>query len=303
MLISVHPTTLELFGLTIHWYGLLVSAGIASGVILAYLRESSMGFPKDTVLDLALVCIPAALLGARLYYVIFALDQFVGRPWWSLFAVWEGGLAIYGGILAGILTGALCARIKKLSFWRLADLAAPSVALGQAIGRWGNFVNQEAYGAAVTNPALHFFPMAVNIDGTWMYATFFYESVWCFLVAAVLLIAHRKRWLDHPGDGIRAYALLYGLERAVVEGLRTDSLYFGPIRISQALSIALILAVTLSWSVRCENRILRAAVPVLVCLMIAAAAAGSTPGMLLASTVVLIAVVLMKLQMRKGRTL
>ena len=175
-MIRVTRTALELFGWSIHWYGAIIALGIALGVMLACAREKRLGLPKDATLDLALCCVPAALVGERIYYVVFKWSDYAAGPWWKVFAVWEGGMAIYGGILAGVLAGAIFARAKKLSFRRLADLAAPSIALGQAVGRWGNFINQEAHGRLMTNPSLQFFPAAVRIDGEWFYATFFYES-------------------------------------------------------------------------------------------------------------------------------
>ena len=245
-MIRVTRTALELFGWSIHWYGAIIALGIALGVMLACAREKRLGLPKDATLDLALCCVPAALVGARIYYVVFKWSDYAAGPWWKVFAVWEGGMAIYGGILAGALAGAIFARVKKLSFRRLADLAAPSIALGQAVGRWGNFINQEAHGRLVTNPSLQFFPAAVRIDGEWFYATFFYESAWCLLIAAALLLLERRRSV-RPGGLFLNYVFLYGLERGVVEGLRTDSLMWGAMRVSQGLSVLAALAVTVVW--------------------------------------------------------
>ena len=160
---------------------MLIALGVLLGVLLSIKREERLGLAKDTTIDLALVGVPAALVGARLYYVIFSWDMYKDDLW-KIFSVREGGMAIYGGVLAGVFAGWIFSRVRKTPFLSLADLAAPSLALGQAIGRWGNFVNQEAYGYTVTNPALCHFPIAVFIeaDGQWHLATFFYESVWCF---------------------------------------------------------------------------------------------------------------------------
>ena len=182
-MISISSTGFSLFGLQIRYYGALIALGIALAIALAARREGRLGLPKDTALDLALIGVPAAIVGARLYYVIFSWDSYASNPISALY-LWEGGLAIYGGLLGGLLAGFIYARAKHLPFMALADLAAPSFALGQAIGRWGNFFNQEAYGIAVTNPALQRFPIAVFIqaDGQWHCATFFYESAWCALI-------------------------------------------------------------------------------------------------------------------------
>lgn len=249
-MIRVGRQTIEIFGLSIHWYGVLIVTGIALAILLAWKREREYDLPKDTVLDLALWCIPAAIVGARAYYVIFAWDEFSAAPWWQVLNIRAGGMAIYGGVIAGVLTGWIFARRRKLSFWKLADLVAPCIPLGQAIGRWGNFVNQEAHGALVVNEALHFFPMSVEIGGQWYYATFFYESAWCFLIVIFLLNAQRKRWFRCDGDAFSAYVFLYALERSIVEGMRADSLYLGPMRVSQLLSIAAMIAVAAVWIAR-----------------------------------------------------
>ena len=233
-----YPTDFTLFGLSIRWYGLLIALGIALGISLAMRREKRFGLPKDTVLDLALCGVPSAIVGARLYYVIFSWDAYAAHPVSALY-VWEGGLAIYGGLLGGLLAGLVYAKVKRLNFLTLADLVAPSFALGQAVGRWGNFFNQEAYGRVVTAEWMQRFPIAVLIraDGLWHYATFFYESAWCLLIVLFLLAADKKGVFKRPGDTFFTYVLLYAVERALVEGLRTDSLYWGPVRVSQLLSV------------------------------------------------------------------
>ena len=164
----------------------------------------------------------------------------------------DGGLAIYGGLLGGMLGAFLYARHAKIPFMQLADLAAPALALGPCIGRWGNFVNQEAYGNPVTDPAWQFFPAAVYIEreGGYFQATFFYESAWCFLIVLFLLLAEKRGWFRKRGDEFLAYALLYAVERAVVEGLRSDSLYWGGIRVSQLLSLLIALAIAAYFAIR-----------------------------------------------------
>ena len=262
--------SVEIFGYSVRYYGILIALGVLLGVVLAMKREKRLGLPPDTVIDLALVCVPAAIVCARLYYVIFEWDMFRGDLL-SIFNLRGGGLAIYGGLIGAFGAGAVYCRIKKLSFMKLADMAAPSIALGQAIGRWGNFFNQEAYGVAITSPALQFFPAGVFIqaDQTWHCATFFYESAWCLALCIFLLAAHRRGFFRKTGDVIMWYAMLYGLERAIVEGLRTDSLYLGPLRVSQALSILLIFVSALAVYLRPGR--LRAAR--LAAMLLAAAAA------------------------------
>ena len=242
-MIQLTSTSLNISHLTIHWYGVIIALGMGLAVWLAARREARLGLEKETALNLALLGIPAAIVGARLYYVAFSWQAYADDPVKALY-IWEGGMAIYGGIIGGVLAGFIYARVKKQPFLRLADLAAPSIALGQAIGRWGNFVNQEAYGAAATAAWQKRFPVSVFIqaDGLWHYATFFYESAWCFLIVAALLFAERKGRFHRDGELFGTYVFLYALERALVEGLRTDSLYLGPVRVSQLLSLVALLA-------------------------------------------------------------
>ena len=248
-------TGVILFGLYVHWYGVIIAAGMGLAVWLAARREARLGVPRETAINLALIGIPAAIVGARLYYVAFSWQAYAREPLRALF-IWEGGMAIYGGILGGVLAGYVYARAKRLPFWRLADLAAPSIALGQAIGRWGNFVNQEAYGAAAVHAWQQHFPISVFIqaDGQWHYATFFYESAWCFAIVAALLIGARKHRFRRDGSIFRTYVFLYALERALVEGLRTDSLYLGPLRVSQLLSLAALLVCAAIALIRSEKK-------------------------------------------------
>lgn len=294
-MIEVSRTAVNLFGLTIHWYGVLIVTGILLGVALAWVRERRLGLPPETTLDLALLCVPCAIVGARAYYVIFAWNSFAGQPWWKVFAVWEGGMAIYGGIIAGVLAGWGYARVKKLSFVTLLDLVAPCLPLGQAIGRWGNFVNQEAHGAQVLNPALQFFPVSVQIGGEWYYATFFYESAWCFIIVGLLLLAEHRRWFARRGDAFFAYVFLYALERALVEGMRTDSLYLGTMRVSRVLSLLAAACVAVLWACRARRapRLLRAAGPGCVLLAVAMAVVDSGAGVFAAAVAALAVVTAM----------
>lgn len=227
-------------GLNIAWYGVIIASGMVLGVLLAMARATRRGYHTDVVLDLVLLAIPLAIIGARLYYVAFEWKNYADNLV-KIFAVNEGGLAIYGGVIGGIIAALILSKAKKFPLLTLLDLAVPSLILGQAIGRWGNFVNQEAFGALVVNPNLQFFPLAVYIQslGEWHQATFFYESFWNSILFIITLLIGRKQ----PKDGtlLATYFIGYGIGRMVIEGLRTDSLYlFGTIRVSQALSAALV---------------------------------------------------------------
>ena len=222
-------------------YGVLIALAIGLGVMLSTSQEKRLGLPRDTTIDLALCMIPAAIIGARLYYVAFQWEAFAANPV-SILYIWQGGLAIYGGVIGGAIAALIFAKVRKVSFFTLADLVAPSLILGQAIGRWGNFVNQEAYGLLIENPSLQFFPLAVFIEAVqeWHMATFFYESLWNFIGFWILWLNRNK--VTVPGNLFLGYLCWYGLGRAVIEGWRTDSLMWGPVRVSQVLSAVLCVA-------------------------------------------------------------
>ncbi len=220
-------------------YGFLIALAILTAVVLARRDERRLGLPEDTSIDMALCVVPLGVLGARLYYVLFRWEIYAPNPVSALY-IWEGGLAIYGGLIGGFLGMVLLARAKHVKLAALLDMIIPYVLLAQAIGRWGNYFNGEAYGRPVTDAALQFFPYAVNVSGSWYQATFFYESM-ADLLGFLILFLTRKRW--RPGDGLPLYAIVYGIPRYLIEGLRSDSLYIGStgIRVSQALSAVLVL--------------------------------------------------------------
>lgn len=247
-------STLTVFGFSIRWYGVLIALGVLGAVLLAWFREQRLGLKKETTLDLALICVPVGILCARIYYVLFSWEYYAAHPA-EILDIRGGGLAIYGGVIGGVLAGWIYSRVKKVSFGTLTDLVAPGLAFAQAVGRWGNFFNQEAYGAAVTNPHLQFFPLSVYIEGSgWHWATFFYESLWCALICIFLLIAERRGFFKRKGDTFLWYLFLYALERCLVEGLRTDSLYIGPLRVSQLLSLTVLLALQIGLCLRLRGK-------------------------------------------------
>ncbi len=220
-------------------YGILIACALALGAYLCTREEKRLGLPRDTGLDIVLYALPPAIVMARLYYVAFTWSSFKDEPL-SILYFWQGGLAIYGAVIGGALGVWWLSRRKKISFAALTDVVAAPLLLGQAIGRWGNYFNGEAYGYTVTNPALQFFPFAVQIGGLWHLATFFYESVWN-LLGFIFLYLNRNRFQrrGRRGHMLLWYFLWYGLGRMFIEGLRTDSLMAGPIRVSQLLSLLL----------------------------------------------------------------
>ena len=246
-------SALHIGGLSIPFYSILMMTAVALGLLLSTREEKRLRLPQDTVLNFALVAVPLGIVCARLYYVLFSWESFKSDPV-EILRVWHGGLAIYGAVIGGLLAALIVTRGNLTRFLTLADVCAPSLALGQAIGRWGNYANMEAYGAPVTAAWAQFFPLAVEIptvlaDGTtayvWHMATFFYESLWCALLFVFLYRLQRKA--RHCGNVFFAYLVLYCAERAVVEGLREDSLMlrlFGlSIRFSQLLSALVIVFV------------------------------------------------------------
>jgi len=250
---EITQSGIAIFGLELRWYGILIALGVFLAVLLAMRREKKLSLPKDTALNIALIGVPVGIVCARIYYVVFSWQDYAGSLA-DIVNIRQGGLAIYGGVIGGVLSGAIYSAVKKVKLSSIADLAAPSLALGQAIGRWGNFFNQEAYGAAISNPRMQFFPLGVMIDGSgWHYATFFYESVWCALIVCLLLAGEKKRLFRKSGDIFLAYLLLYAAERSFVEGLRTDSLYLGPLRVSQMLSVIVVIAVACVFALRSRS--------------------------------------------------
>ncbi len=227
-------------GLHIAWYGVIIASGIVLGVMVAILEARRKGYKTELLFDFMILALPLAIVCARAYYVAFEWPNYAGN-FYKLIAIWEGGIAIYGAVIGGIIAALILCRIKKFPLLRLLDITAPGLILGQAIGRWGNFMNQEAFGNLVTNPDMQFFPHAVFIQkiGEWHQATFFYESMWDFGVFLLLMLYRKKSKYD--GNVIAMYFIAYGIGRFIVEGLRTDSLYVLPgIRISQVLSLAFI---------------------------------------------------------------
>ena len=226
------------------WYSFLIMIGASVAIFLASRNARRIGLPKDTVLDLALWVLPCGIIGARLYYVLFSWNQFCEDPL-AVLRIWEGGLAIYGGLVAGLIALFVFCRKRSLSALLLCDLLVPGVSLAQSIGRWGNWFNIEAYGITVTRQSLCFFPFAIQVPEdhfAWHLATFFFESVWDFAVF-LFLISLRRRHHRKKGDLLFLYLFLYASGRAVIEELRVDSLYASSVRISQFLSVILCICI------------------------------------------------------------
>ncbi|WP_100010460.1 prolipoprotein diacylglyceryl transferase [Lentibacillus sediminis] len=245
------PVFLQLGPLTIHWYGVIIVTGLFLGIYLATKETKRLGLDKDLIVDFMLPAAFIAILFARLYYVIFEWENYAGGQWWDIFAIWEGGIAIHGAIIGGVLTAIVFARVRNIPFWQLADILAPSLILGQAIGRWGNFMNQEAHGGPMSESAYEnfhqylpdFIMNQMVIDGVMYYPTFLYESFWNVLVFVFLIVLRKYNPLR--GEIFLSYLVLYSIGRFFIEGMRTDSLYidllmFGEVRQAQLISVVII---------------------------------------------------------------
>lgn len=245
MFSSPGAVALQIGPLAIRWYGLLIATGVLLGTTLAHRESIRRGIDPDRLLNAIVVAVLVALLGARLYYVLFNWDYYGANPA-KILAVWEGGLAIHGGLIAGLLATILYCRHAKLSLPITLDIMAPCVAIGQAIGRWGNFFNQEAFGVPTNLPwklyidPAHRPPQLAAFE--YFHPTFLYESLWNLLVFGILWFGLRKRLQARPGALTLCYLGLYSIGRFFVEGLRIDSLMLGTFRAAQVASLLLVVA-------------------------------------------------------------
>ncbi|EEA85323.1 prolipoprotein diacylglyceryl transferase [Peptacetobacter hiranonis] len=218
-----------IFGIDVMWYGVLIATGMLIGIALAIREAKRVGISEDDVLNIAIIAIPVAIICARLYYVIFSWDYYSQNPG-EIFNIRGGGLAIHGGLIGGILTGFIYAKVKKLDFFKTADAVMVGMPLAQAIGRWGNFINGEAHGGPTS------LPWGIMVDGVKVHPTFLYESIWDFGIFLFIMFYMRKK-KTYEGEVIVSYITLYSIGRFFIEGLRTDSLMFGPIRMAQFVSL------------------------------------------------------------------
>lgn len=246
------PIAFSIFGLGIRWYGLCISLGIVLGLIVGIYNCKWREVEEDHLLDVVLISLPLSIIGARLYYVIFEFESYRNNMA-EIFNIRHGGLAIHGALIFAIISALIYTKYKKISFLKLADVAAPSIILAQAIGRWGNFFNQEAHGGPVSYEFIKHFPefiqRGMNIGGAYYHPTFLYESLWNLIVFVILynILKRSKK----TGIVFYTYIGLYSTGRFFIEGLRTDSLMLGPIRVAQLISLSgiiiWILFMIISW--------------------------------------------------------
>lgn len=257
---TLNPIAFTVFGWPIHWYGVIIACGFLLAVWYGVGHAPRFGVDQDKITDMLFFAVPLSIIGARAYYVIFELPRYRNADgslnWGEAVAIWDGGLAIYGAIIAAVLTVAVYCAVRRQSFWDYADTGCFGLLIGQAVGRWGNFVNVEAFGSVTNLPwrmagpdVAAFLSRTGQIDDAvsqqivdgvlGVHPTFFYESMWN-VIGFVLLAVAARRGRKFSGQLFLSYVVWYGLGRAFIEGLRTDSLYFfgTPIRTSQMLGLA-----------------------------------------------------------------
>lgn len=245
----IDDTAFTVFGIDVKWYGILITVGMILAFLYARSRAKFEGITDDDIYDVTLFCIVFGIIGARIYYMLFSDESYivtggtflenVKDSFFKMINLRAGGLAIYGGIIAGIITACVCARIKRIRIPVLLDVGAPAAMIGQIVGRWGNFINVEAYGGETSLPWRMGIHLAGSTEGEFLsekfvHPTFLYESLWNLVGFALIAVFYKKK--KYNGQVFAFYAAWYGLGRFMIEGLRTDSLYIGSLRVSQIIA-------------------------------------------------------------------
>lgn len=239
----MNPVAFEIFGKEIRWYGILISIGVMVAFFVTNINAKRKKLNFDTIIDGFLWSFPISIIGARLYYVAFEYKNY--HSFIDVINIRNGGLAIHGGLIGGLLTAYIFMKVRKVNFLEYIDGIIPGVILAQAIGRWGNFMNQEAHGGPVTEEFISKFPQFIQkgmfIGGTYYHPTFLYESVCNLIIFGILMyILYKKR--NQHGVVLGSYMVFYSIVRFFIEGMRTDSLMFFSLRIAQIVSLSGILA-------------------------------------------------------------
>ncbi|MBO4327437.1 MAG: prolipoprotein diacylglyceryl transferase [Clostridia bacterium] len=252
--LNINDVAFKIGSFEVRWYGLLISGVVILCIFLGMRSCKKYNIEPNDLLDYLLFSLPAAIIGLRVYYVVFNFSQYKDNLV-SIFYFWEGGLAIYGGIIGAFIAVFIISKVKKQKMLHIVDFLIGYIALGQAVGRWGNFFNQEAFGGPTTLPwgmtgdKIALFVRSQGWDiGTLVHPTFLYESLWCLIIFVTIMLYRRSKHYKSDGECLAIYMIMYGFERMLVEGLRTDSLYIGNtgIRVSQLLSgILLIVGIAL----------------------------------------------------------
>ena len=239
----MNPIALQIGPFSIKWYSLMILLGVIAGIGLLLKEGKKYNYPKDFLFNLCFWAIIFGFIGARIYYVLFNFDIYKNDPV-SIFKIWEVGLAIHGGLIAGFMTMYLYCKKYNVRLLKITDMAVPGILLAQSIGRWGNFFNMEAHGGAVLRSTLEnlhlpeFIINGMNINGVYYHPTFFYESLWCLLGFIIFILLRHYKYLK-VGSLTFSYLCFYSVGRFVIEALRTDSLMIGGFKVAQVLSIIL----------------------------------------------------------------
>ena len=239
----MNPIALQIGPFSIKWYSLMILLGVIAGIGLLLKEGKKYNYPKDFLFNLCFWAIIFGFIGARIYYVLFNFDIYINDPV-SIFKIWEGGLAIHGGLIAGFITIYFYCKKYNVRILKITDMAVPGILLAQSIGRWGNFFNMEAHGGAVLRSTLEnlhlpeFIINGMNINGVYYHPTFFYESLWCLLGFIIFILLKHYKYLK-VGSLTFSYLCFYSVGRFVIETLRTDSLMLGGFKVAQVLSVIL----------------------------------------------------------------
>jgi len=240
-----NPVAFTIFNIDIMWYAVLITSGILIATVISCHRAPKHDLTSDNILNFVIICVPTAIVGARLYYVIFNWSYYAG-DFFKIINIRSGGLAIHGGLIFGFTAAAILCLIWKIRPLNVLDLVVPAVALAQSIGRWGNYFNSEAHGGPTD------LPWAITVNGQSVHPTFLYESIWCFLLFIFLIYIDNRRKFE--GQTFLLYGILYSAERIFVEGLRTDSLMIGPFKQAQILSLLIIIVCVVGYIILNKKR-------------------------------------------------
>lgn len=256
----MNPEIFRIGIFSIRWYSVLILIGIILGFILASLEGKKFKLPEDFIFDMGFYVVLFGIIGARLYYVIFNFSLYKDNLI-DIFKVWNGGLAIHGGIIAGLITLLIYCKLKKVNPFRMTDIVVPSLIIAQAIGRWGNFFNSEAHGPATTLLNLQnlhipsFIIKGMNINGIYYHPTFLYESLWCLIGFIVILLIRKFYKYLKTGQLTCVYLMWYSVGRLFIESLRTDSLMLGSFKVAQLVSILMFVIGFVCFIYLCFNRL------------------------------------------------
>lgn len=244
-LLAINPVAFSLGSLEVRWYGIIIATGIVLAYMVVQKEMVKRGMHPDFLTDLLIWAVPISILSARLYYVLFSWEYYAQHPE-KIIQIWEGGIAIHGALIGAFLTTFIYTKVRGVSFWKTADIAAPGILIGQIIGRWGNFMNQEAHGGPVSEQFLDntiipdWIMNQMTIDGVTYHPTFLYESLWN--VVGLILILVLRRFAIKRGELFLFYLTWYSIGRFFIEEMRTDSLYSGVLRAAQVVSVITIVA-------------------------------------------------------------